>query len=176
MRGKIVVLICILLSQAIFTYGQKAMLMGRICDADNKPVKGAAVYLRGKNDKDVAMADTSGLYSSQPLKEGYYKVRIVTGNRTLKADDINITAASTKGQYYLFTISPKKKATTTVTTKNPYMTATLSAIEAQDIRSQFLGGTILHVRVDSTGKIKEILGTPSLTSPPRFQQPIKNGR
>ncbi len=108
---------------------QNTMLMGKISDVHNQPVKGASLYLRELQDKPVAVSDDEGLFTSTMLPIGDYKVRIEANGKELQADNIQLSG---KKEYFYFTLTGKKKVTTTISDDSPYMKARLSMIKAND--------------------------------------------
>jgi len=136
---------------SFLAHAQTAMLMGRVTDAANKPVKEAGIFLKSDEGKGVAISDSMGLYSTQPMPDGKYKVKVVVDKQVYTSDDVTLSAAATKGKYYNFKIGPNKKATLTVDTHNPFMEQRMGSVKkyGNDVPS----GNIMHIKMDSNGKI-----------------------
>lgn len=133
---------------AFSSNAQQAMLMGRVTDANNKPVKEAGIFLKGDAGKGVAISDSLGLYSTQPLPDGKYKVKVVVDKQVYTSDDVTLSSAATKGKYYNFRLAENKKAIMTVDTHNPFMEQRMGSVKkyAPD-------GSGMHIQMDSNGKI-----------------------
>lgn len=132
-------------------HAQTAMLMGRVTDATNKPVKEAGIFLKSDEGKGVAISDSLGLYSTQPMRDGKYKVKVVVDNQVYTSDDVMLSAAATKGKYYNFKIGPNKKATLTIDTHNPFMEQRMGSVKKYGSDSP--SGNHMHIKMDSNGKI-----------------------
>lgn len=139
---------------------QQAMLMGRVTDANNKPVKQAGIFLKGDSGKGVAISDSLGLYSTQPMPDGKYKVKVVVDKQVYTSDDVTLSAGSTKGKYYHFRLAENKKAIMTVDTHNPFMEQRVGSVNkpAPD-------GNGMHVKMNSNGKIIGGTGKPGGPTP-----------
>lgn len=135
----------------LLAHAQTAMLMGRVTDAANKPVKEAGIFLKSDEGKGVAISDSMGLYSTQPMPDGKYKVKVVVDKQVYTSDDVTLSAAATKGKYYNFKIGPNKKATLTVDTHNPFMEQRMGSVKKYGSDSP--SGSHMHIKMDSNGKI-----------------------
>lgn len=131
---------------------QQAMLMGRVTDANNKPIREAGIFLKGDAGKGVAISDSLGLYATQPLPEGKYKVKVVVNSQVYSATDVAVSTATTKGKYYNFRLGGNKKVEMTVDTKNPFMEQRIGEVrKAKQITPI---GSYHMMEVDSAGNIK----------------------
>ena len=145
------VLIAAFTSTAGISMAQQAMLMGRVTDAGNKPVKEAGIVLKGDAGKGVAISDSLGLYSTQPMPDGRYKVKVVVDKQVYTSDDVTLSAAATKGRYYNFKLGPNKKATLSIDTHNPFMEQRMGTVKKYGSDSP--SGNHMHLKMDSNGKI-----------------------
>jgi hypothetical protein len=128
---------CVLIGVAATSHAQQTMLMGKITDAQKKPIPGAVLHLQGKDNKDrMATSDNMGLFTSTLIPAGKYKAYIGLGKERLKAGKIVLSASRSK-KYFHFTLTENKKVTVTTSARNPYMETKLNEVAAKDNQYDF---------------------------------------
>lgn len=138
-------------SISLLASAQQAMLMGRVTDANNKPIKEAGIFLKGDSGKGVAISDSLGLYSTQPMPDGKYKIKVVVDKQVYTSDDVSLSESTTKGKYYNFKLGANKKATLTIDTRSPFLEQRMGSVSKNGQNAP--DGNIIHVKMDSNGKI-----------------------
>lgn len=138
-------------SFAFFAQAQQAMLMGRVTDTGNKPVKEAGIFLKGDAGKGVAISDSMGLYATQPLPDGKYKVKVVVGKTVYTSEDVSISAATTRDKYYNFKLGTNRKASLVVDTHNPFMEQRIGAAGSNSDNTP--NSATMHIDRDSNGNM-----------------------
>lgn len=120
-----------LLSAGI-SYGQKTMLMGKVVGYDDAAISGAVILLHNKGKKAVAISDTLGLFATAMIEAGDYKMKIMIGDKTMKADKIHLQINSKIKSYYIISVS-KKKITTKVTNNDPFIASRVHSLGKEHI-------------------------------------------
>ena len=108
---------------------QNTLLAGRITDENNKPVAGAVIKVaKGKTAIETA-ANKDGLYYTKLLPAGKYHVSIYTGDKSYKANQINVQTSDKTKSFYNFKLTGNN-AVTSIDEQDPFMAVAFEKIEA----------------------------------------------
>lgn len=120
------------LMSACLTYGQQTMLMGKVVRSDDAAISGAAILIHSKCSNVVAISDSLGLFATDMIDAGDYKMKIVIGDKTIKADKLHLQINSNIKSYYIISVS-KKKVTTKVTNNDPFIASRIHSLGKEHI-------------------------------------------
>jgi hypothetical protein len=134
------------------SFAQNSIFMGKIVDENNKPVPGAKVQVSkaGYIIAEVS-ADNDGLYYTQLLPSGYYKVDIIADDKLVKAKRVFLKEQDKIRWYYNMKLAGDK-AEVIVTADNPFMEHRLSLVEERELFYDSERRT-LSFRIDSSGEV-----------------------
>lgn len=144
---------------AIFTAGnangQQTMFMGKITTANDALVAGASICIYNSNTKAEAVSDSLGLFATDLIQQGDYKIKIACDGKKLKVQHIRIGADNNGRTYYILYIN-KKKVTITPTKEDLFISGRINKIGNKQ-RIDFRKGTIHFFRAKKTDSTEDLI-------------------
>jgi len=122
----------IALGFAFSSFAQTALFMGKIVDEDGNASKGALFQLKWKSDMIETRSGDDGIFYTQLIPEGHYKVGILADGKYYKMRHLHVTVTSEK-KFYVFKIKGERLFVD-IEGKDGYLKSRLSAISKLDPR------------------------------------------
>lgn len=116
-----------MLATANISVAQNSILAGKIDDENKKPIAGATITVTKDGNQVAEMkSDGNGLYSSQLLDAGEYKVSIVANDKKRKTKTITLVPLERVKYYHNFTLNGKK-VDESISDKDPFITVKMDS-------------------------------------------------
>lgn len=136
-------------------HGQQTMFMGKITTANDAPVARVGICIYNSTTKAETFSDSLGLFATELIAPGDYKVRIARNGKKLKAGHIRITSENNEKTYYILNIN-NKKVTITATKEDLFITGRINRIGNKE-RIDFRKGTIHIFRSKNNDSAEELI-------------------
>ncbi len=145
---------------------QQSLLMGRITDDQDNPVRGAIVHLSYKSTVFEVRSDDDGMFYTQLLPTGNYHLRAFSGRKDYNAGKIYFVSDGIK-RYYLLKMKDAR-LNVVVTEKDVFAEVQLNKVNAGSILWDLpvKASSWRIMREDSAGMLIPRWGTAPM--PPRM--------
>src|SRR5205814_2371094 len=115
---------------------QNSILAGKITDENNTPIDGALIQVTHGKIVSDARSDQDGLYYTQLLPEGAYRVEVRVGDKWYKGRKVYLEEAGYSRKYYDLRIAEGRIAIS-INDGDPFLTTHIRKIETEQIRVDF---------------------------------------
>ena len=132
---------------------QNSILAGKIVDENNKAMHSMRIsVIRNQHLIQEIPADTDGIYCSQPLEAGTYRIDVVSADGSYKSKNLSIDTTAGSSSFYIIKIADNK-ITIDKTSEDPSLKVKMGKI-MNDSRNESDGGHSYFAKDPNTPKEK----------------------
>lgn len=140
------------------SFAQNSILAGKIVNENNEPMAGAEIKLSRVHEEALELkADEDGLYCSNLVEQGAYKLAVYKEGKYLNAGKIVLNEKSGSQLFYIVKVSDRK-VTIDEINEDPSIKVKLAKIR-DGRHNEMMGDQFFLIKIDSaTGKLKSMQG------------------
>lgn len=112
------------------SFGQKAVMMGKVIDESGKPVSGAEIKVTGHRVYYKVKTNADGLYNTPLIEPASYHIIIDANNKYYTSDKVKISKPGDVREFYNFSLANNQAVLHIDDSNDPFMVAKLEKIEA----------------------------------------------